>query len=113
MNLSELNQIDMCVLTAGSVLKGEFTFSGLVSISSSISGKINVLNEGKMIIESVGKVDGTINCKDVEIFGDFIGEINASGRIILQPGCHVVGNLTSESLTIFPGAILNANGKTT
>ncbi len=56
---------------------------------------------------------GNINCHNIEIHGQFEGTLKASGLVAIFPPASVTGDIQSEQLVVYPGAILNINGHTT
>jgi cytoskeletal protein CcmA (bactofilin family) len=112
MDILELKDQDFSLLGRQSSLKGDFELHGIVRMSSKMEGILKILEGGKLTIEPSGKFSGKIYCEDVEIFGEFDGEIHSTGRVILQPASKVSGNIKSESMTIYPGAEVNIEGNT-
>lgn len=101
-----LKEQNFTFIGPGARLKGEFHLVGIIKLACSMEGTLSVQN-GKITIERDGSFQGTIYCDDIEIFGDFEGQIESEGRVILQPSAVVTGNIHSKSFIVFPGAKTN------
>ncbi|MDB9786688.1 polymer-forming cytoskeletal protein [Bacteriovoracaceae bacterium] len=97
----------------GSHLVGDFNLQGIVKVSSRIEGNIFLTSRDSFLtIERSGYIKGKIECVDIEIFGHFQGDIIASGKIIIQAYAHVSGNISADTIAIYPGSVCNIEGKT-
>lgn len=110
--LLEIKKQNLTLLGSGARLQGEFYFSGLVRVCAQMEGILHLDSEGKLIIEREGSFQGTILAHEVDIFGEFQGQLSASGRVILRPSSKVSGKIDSKSMVIYPGATLNIEGHT-
>jgi cytoskeletal protein CcmA (bactofilin family) len=112
MNINDFKNIKFTVLGAQSKLSGEFEFMGDLTICSQVEGKIRMLDEGKVVIERNGYVNGTLICDSVEIFGHFQGTIQAKNQVIVRPNGQLNGELLSGHISVHPGAIVNMEAHT-
>ena len=111
MNESDFKSYNFSLLGAGSYFEGDLTFEGDVILAGYLRGTINIKN-GKLTLERTSKIEGTIYCEDVEVFGSFSGAINSSGVTSIRSSAVVSGNIKAKKLSIFPGAQLNMEGET-
>jgi len=111
-DLINIKNQDFCLLGKDSKLTGEFHLSGVVKISSQMEGELTMGPEGKLSIGPTGSFKGIINCYYIEIYGEFEGTINSKGKVLIQPCARVSGQINTETLTIFPGAMVNVDGRT-
>ena len=65
-----------------------------------------------MVLEIGSYTEGTLHCFDLDIYGEFVGEIKSVGLVTLYPTAFFEGKILSKSLEILPGAILNMSGHT-
>ncbi|MGZ3789856.1 MAG: bactofilin family protein [Bacteriovorax sp.] len=93
-------------------LSGTFTFQGPTFLQGKLSGDISVLNSAKMVLEIGSVTEGTLDCFDLEIYGEFRGDIKSLGRVTIYPTAYFEGKIISKALEILPGAIVNMNGHT-
>lgn len=94
------------------LMNGNFNFNGTTHLLGQLSGEITVSNPAKLVLEIGSKTDAIINCSDLEIYGEFNGEIKAAGNVTLYPTAVVNGKIIAKSLEILPGAVVNINGHT-
>jgi cytoskeletal protein CcmA (bactofilin family) len=111
-NQNDFKGLNFTILGEGSKLKGEFEFSGELTISSEIDGKIVMRDNGKVVIERNGNVTGSIYCDTIEIFGNFSGNIKAESKVIIRSSGKLNGHILSGELAIYPGALVNIEGHT-
>lgn len=93
-------------------LSGTFKFSGPTYLQGQLQGDITVENEVKLVLEIGSITEGTLQCFDLEIYGEFTGEIKSLGRVTIYPTGFFEGKIISKSLEILPGAVVNMNGHT-
>lgn len=93
-------------------LTGSFKFLGPTHLQGHLNGEIQVENNSKLVLEIGSVTEGTLHCFDLDIYGDFFGEIKSSGRVTIYPTAYFEGKIISKSLEILPGAIVNMNGHT-
>ena len=65
-----------------------------------------------MILEIGSITEGTLLCADLDIYGQYTGDIKSSGRVTIYPTAFFEGRILSHSLEILPGAVVNMNGHT-
>lgn len=93
-------------------IEGVLTFKGPTHLQGQVSGEITVLNSAKIVLEIGSMTEGTLQCFDLDIYGEFSGEIKSSGRVTIYPTAVFEGKIISKSLEILPGAIVNMSGHT-
>lgn len=94
------------------VLKGNFNFVGTTHLLGNLSGEVTLEGRSKLVLEIGSMTDAVLNCFDLEIYGEFTGEIKALGNVTLFPTAIVNGKIIAKSLEILPGAVVNINGHT-
>lgn len=97
------------VLGAKSKITGDLVLAGDAIINSQIEGSIEVLGQGKLILERGSFVKGKIKAIDLEIFGVVDGEIECSGLVSIRSSAEVKGQIKSGRLVIYPGAVVEMN----
>ena len=93
-------------------LVGNFRFSGSTHFQGHLEGQISVENNAKLILEIGSVTLGTLVCFDLDIYGEFVGEIKADGLVTIYPTAIFEGKIIAKSLEILPGAVINMNGHT-
>lgn len=97
------------VLGAKSRITGDLVLAGDAIINSHVEGSIEVLGQGKLILERGSYVKGKIKAIDLEIFGTVDGEIECSGLVSIRSSAEVKGQIKSGRLVIYPGAVVEMN----
>lgn len=91
---------------------GALTFLGPTHLQGRVSGDIIVQNGAKMVLEIGSITEGTLQCFDLDIYGEFSGDIHSAGRVTIYPTAIFEGKIISKSMEILPGAVVNMNGHT-
>lgn len=106
-----LNQ-EFTYIGKSSNLIGNFKFLGPTHLQGYLKGEITVENAAKIVLEIGSVTEGTLHCFDLDIYGEFNGEIKSLGNVTIYPTAKLDGKVISKSLEILPGAIVNMNGHT-
>ena len=93
-------------------LSGVFKFNGPTHLQGSLQGEIIVENNSKLVLEISSHTKATLECFDLDIYGEFEGQINSSGHITIYPTATFDGKMVARSIEILPGAVVNMNGHT-
>ena len=104
MDIQDFKTARFNIVGFGSKLKGEMHLSGRSSLSGEFEGEIIASEGADLIIEKTAQVMGSIKAYNVEIHGQFKGEIVAMGTLSIRPGSLVTGQLRAQRLVIYPGA---------
>jgi cytoskeletal protein CcmA (bactofilin family) len=94
-----------------STLKGSIAFSGDTRLAAHIIGDVIMNDESPLIIEPNGKVEGSIVCHHLEIYGHVEGEVTVKGDLIVHSYGELHGKVHAKNFIIKPGAIINIDGK--
>ena len=86
------------LLCEGTVIVGDIKTKNDIRIDGIIKGKI-----------ITAKIEGNIDCCNVDVLGVVLGDIQASGTVSLKSSAKVIGNIVSSVLSIEPGVIFNGN----
>jgi cytoskeletal protein CcmA (bactofilin family) len=89
----------------GSQFEGKLSFKDTVRIDGGFQGEIS--SENTLIVGETGEVQASIKSKVVVVSGTVIGEVNASEQVILHKTAKMNGDVTTPSLVMEEGAILN------
>jgi cytoskeletal protein CcmA (bactofilin family) len=77
-----------------------------------IQCNIEIENFAKIILEIGSMTEGNLNCFDVDIYGEFSGEIKSRGLVTIYPTAVINGKIIAKAMEILPGAVVNINGHT-
>jgi cytoskeletal protein CcmA (bactofilin family) len=102
----DFRQFHYNILGTNSRVVGDLILSGDAIITSTIEGSIEVLDQGKLVLERGSFIKGRIKAIDLEIFGKVEGDIECSGLVSIRSSAEVSGSIKSARLVIYPGAIV-------
>lgn len=107
----DFRKLNFSVLGQGCEYEGDIKLKGDSIIDCKITGSITMLDDSKLIIERDAYIEGTIYCKDIEVFGELNGTVNASGSLTVRSSGKVSGKISAANLSVYPGAVLNIEGR--
>ncbi|MBM7867754.1 cell shape determination protein CcmA [Heliobacterium gestii] len=108
-NATAVDRIDT-VIGRESLITGTLKATGTVRIDGQFSGEI--VGKGDIIIGETGRVEATIESRNVIIAGTVHGNIDASGRLEIASTGRLYGDLTATSLIIDEGAVFHGSSRT-
>ena len=94
------------------VLNGKFQFVGTTHLLGKLMGEITVEAPSKIVLEIGSVTEAILTCGDLEVYGEFTGEIKSTGNVTLYPTSVVNGKIIAKTLEILPGAVVNMNAHT-
>ena len=89
------------------VLDGKFKISQSIEIDCELRGKLTV--DGKITIQQNGFVSADVKTEEAEIIGRYVGDMEATGNVIIRETGVAMGNIKTDSLVINKGGIFNGN----
>lgn len=93
-------------------LQGTLKLEGNTHLYGSFNGELHIAKGAKLVLEIGSRTEGTIICENLEVYGEFSGQIKATGVVTLYPTSYVQGQILARSMEILPGAQVNINGHT-
>jgi cytoskeletal protein CcmA (bactofilin family) len=97
--------VDQATIGRTLVIKGEISGSEALYIDGRIEGKI-VMPESRVTIGRNGKVDASIQAKDVVVMGKVTGNIECSDRVDIRAEGSVSGDISTVRISVEDGAAL-------
>lgn len=110
MNESDFKSLNFSVLGKGCEYEGDLRLSGDTVVNCKIFGTITILDGAKLTLERNAYVEGSIYCKDIEVFGELNGSVNASGSLVVRSSGKISGKIAANNMSVYPGALLNIEG---
>lgn len=95
------------LLCEGTVITGDIKTKNDIRIDGIVKGK--VITSGRLVVGNTARIEGNIDCCNVDVLGTVLGDIQASGAVSLKSPAKMTGNIASSVLSIEPGAIFNGN----
>jgi len=97
--------VDQATIGRTLVIKGEVTGSEALYIDGRIEGKI-IMPESRVTIGRNGKVDASIQAKEVVVMGKVNGNIECSDRVDVRAEGAVSGDISTVRISVEDGAAL-------
>jgi len=97
--------IDQATIGRTLVIKGEISGSEALYIDGRIEGKIT-MPESRVTIGRNGKVDASIQAREVVVMGKVTGNIECSDRVDIRSEGSVHGDISTSRISVEDGASL-------
>ena len=97
--------VDQATIGRTLVIKGEISGSEALYIDGRIEGKIT-MPESRVTIGRNGKVDASIQAREVVIMGKVTGNIDCSDRVDIRAEGSVHGDISTARISVEDGAAL-------
>jgi hypothetical protein len=95
------------LLCEGTMIVGDIKTKNDIRIDGILKGKI--ITSGRLVVGSTAKIEGNIDCANIDVMGVVLGDIQASGIVSLKAQARLIGNIISNQLSIEPGVVFNGN----
>jgi cytoskeletal protein CcmA (bactofilin family) len=95
------------LLSSGTEVKGEIKLTGDFRIDGAFSGVINC--KGKVVVGPTGRIDGEINCQNADFSGEVKATVKVAELLTLKETARFTGDITTNKLSIEPGAKFSGN----
>jgi len=89
-------------------LDGEIRFKDLLRVNGYIAGRI-LSEKGTLIVATEARVDAEIEVGVAVISGTVNGNVIGHERVELSPGAVIMGNISTNSLAVRPGAFFHGD----
>lgn len=95
------------LLCEGTVIVGDVKTKNDIRVDGIIKGKI--VTSGRLVVGSTAKVEGDIDCANVDVMGVVVGNITSTNSVALKAPAKVNGNIVSAMLAVEQGVYFNGN----
>jgi cytoskeletal protein CcmA (bactofilin family) len=89
------------IITRNTEVVGDITSAGDIRLDGLLKGNLTV--KGKVVIGPAGKLEGTLTCKNSDIFGNMEGKIKVDELLSFKDTAKVKGDIVTNKLSIEPG----------
>ncbi len=101
------------VIAAGEFFEGNLHFQHGVKIDGRVQGNINFgINDGLLVLNENGHVEGNITGPRAIIVGEVYGNIIVAGKLIILPRARIHGDIAAGTLQIMEGSTINGRIRT-
>jgi cytoskeletal protein CcmA (bactofilin family) len=90
-------------LSPTTIIQGEISGREDVVVRGQVRGKIT-LPENELLVDSGGRIEAEARVKNIRIRGEFVGNISASGKVIIERTGRMRGDLSAAVISIEDGA---------
>jgi cytoskeletal protein CcmA (bactofilin family) len=87
------------------VIRGDLDTNGTVRVDGQVAGSTH--RAGTLIVGSGGSVLGHVEAREVIVAGSVHGNVNARGRVEVEPGAHIHGEVRAASMALREGGSVN------
>lgn len=91
------------ILSADLHIQGDIEGDGEVHIEGRVDGNVSC---ERLTVGRAGHIKGKVYCEDAEIHGSVVGLVSAN-HVALAETAEVTGDVSHETLSIRPGAVIN------
>jgi len=95
------------LLSSGTVVKGEIKLDGDFRLDGTFIGTINC--KGKVVVGPTGSIEGEIICQNADFSGEVKATVKVSELLTLKETAKYRGDITTNKLSIEPGAKFSGN----
>jgi cytoskeletal protein CcmA (bactofilin family) len=95
------------LLSSGTVVKGEIHLNGDFRLDGSFIGTINC--KGKVVVGPTGNIEGEIICQNADFSGEVKATVKVAELLTLKETARFTGDITTNKLSIEPGAKFSGN----
>lgn len=95
------------IIGKDSQFQGVITATGTVRIDGEYKGEIKA--KGDLVIGETGRVEATVEARNVLLAGYLRGNIVAQGKVDLAPTAKLIGDMKVKNLLIEEGAVFKGN----
>lgn len=99
---NEVQTTAVNLICDGTSIKGDIQASRDIRIDGYLNGTMQV--NGKVVVGNTGKIEGDINCKTIDVSGKVEGNIIASEMVLLKSTAIILGNISTDKISVEPGA---------
>jgi cytoskeletal protein CcmA (bactofilin family) len=105
-NGESINQ-SINIISEGTKIKGDINANGDIRIDGELIG--NILAKGKLVIGPKGRIEGQINCNNIEISGYMKGKVTASELLNMKSTSQITGDIVAGKLSVEPGSVFSGS----
>ena len=96
-------------IVEGTIIEGDIKSDSNIRIDGYLKGTITA--KGRLVLGPTGKIDGNIFCKNADLEGKLNGIIEVDELLSLKSTAKLQGEISTNKLSIEPGAIFAGNCK--
>ncbi len=87
----------------GTIITGDINSNEGIRFDGVLNG--NLISKGKVFIGVTGKINGEVNCKNLEVEGKVEGKIKVEELLSLKSSAKIYGDINTNKLAVEPNAV--------
>jgi len=91
------------IISEGTSINGDISATGDIRIDGELIG--NIVAKGRLVIGPNGKIEGEINCNNIEVSGYIKGKITVPEMLNMKSSAKVYGEIIAGKLSVEPGSL--------
>ncbi len=91
------------IISETTSIKGDIMAKGDVRIDGELIGNIDA--RGRLVIGPKGRLEGEVNCNNIEIAGYVKGKINVAELLTMKASAKIYGEIIAGKLSVEPGSL--------
>ena len=99
----EIQNQSINIISDGTTIKGDVSAAGDIRIDGTLIG--NIVAKGRLVIGPNGKVEGEINCNNIEVSGYIKGKIKVPELLNMKSSAKIDGDIVAGKLSVEPGSL--------
>ena len=99
----EIQNQSINIISEGTIIKGDVSASGDIRIDGSLKGNIEV--KGRLVIGPSGKVEGEVQCNNIEVSGYIKGKVTVPELLNMKSSAKIDGDIVAGKLSVEPGSL--------
>ncbi len=93
---------DSCIVASDTIIDGTIRCSEDLRLDGKVIGEIHC--DKRFVMGQMGKVEGTVNCKESSISGKIEGQISVKGLLHLLGSAFIKGKIMASKMIVDEGA---------
>lgn len=99
----EIQNQSINIISEGTMIKGDISAAGDIRIDGTLNGNIEA--KGRLVIGPKGKVEGEVNCNNIEVSGYIKGKITVPELLNMKASAQIEGDIVAGKLSVEPGSL--------
>ncbi|HKI88247.1 MAG TPA: polymer-forming cytoskeletal protein [Draconibacterium sp.] len=99
----EIQNQSINIISEGTTIKGDVSASGDIRIDGTLIGNIEA--KGRLVIGPNGRVEGEVNCNNIEVAGYIKGKITVPELLNMKSSAKINGDIIAGKLSVEPGSL--------
>lgn len=96
--------LGLSIVDNGLIIRGEIDTDGTIRVDGRVEGRAH--RAGTLVVGARGELVGDVEAGDVIVAGTIHGNVNVTGRIEIEPGAAVHGEIRASQMLLHEGAAL-------